>query len=241
MENYWRRIEAMGRHVLALSAEDIAEALSRISKQPLNEIKALVLKTILESPEPGDLKPEAVDTIFDGVMRGEQIFIWTVGDEGEYVDEERHVVYPAYDFQRRKIEGSNLIKGLEQRAEKEARDPDMISASIFLDISAKNKIASLRKILEGLREKGMRQVFVVDDQQRNIDAAKDLQKDFPEITIHTWRDIVAFKKYIDEQRKTTTDTFTLVLDWDDTIYDEQKRMRRTVSNLEQSLGSADNN
>ena len=243
MENYWRRMETVGRHVLALSAEDIAEALSRFHKKPINEIKALVLKTILESPSPEDLKPEAVEIIFDGIMNGEKIFVWTVGDEGEYVDEEHHIAYPEYNFQRRKIEGSGLIKTLEERAVKEIGDSRLISESISFDINAENKIASLRKILKELAQKDIRQVFVVDDQQGNIHAVEGLQKDFPEIAIHTWwlnnssdkGDISAFKKHIEEKRKMAMSPFALVLDWDDTIYDELKRMRRTVRNLEQDL------
>lgn len=245
MENYWRSMETKGRHVLALSAEYISEALSRFHELPINEIKVLVLKTILESPEPEDLRPEAVEIIFDGIMNGEKIFIWTVGDEGEYVDEERHVAYPEYNFQRRKIGGSGLMKTLQERALKETGDSRIITENISLDINAENKIASLRKILKELSQKDVRQVFVVDDQQGNIRAVEELQKDFPEIAIHTWwlnnssdkGDISAFKKYIEEQRKIVVDPFALVLDWDDTIYDELKRMKRTVHNLEQSLNN----
>ena len=135
------------------------------------------------------------------------------------------------------------MKILQERALKETGDSQIITENISLDINAENKIASLRKILRELAQKDVRQVFVVDDQQGNIHAVEELQKDFPEISIHTWwlnnssdkGNISAFKKYIEEQRKTVVDPFALVLDWDDTIYDELKRMKRTVHNLEQSL------
>ena len=102
------------------------------------------------------------------------------------MDEERHITYTAYDFQRRKIEGSNFVKILKERARKSGLDPKMVDNSVSFDINAKDKISSLRNILKGLIEKGIKDVFVVDDQKGNIQAIEEQKKDFPEINIYTW-------------------------------------------------------
>lgn len=247
-ENYWKRIESAGRHVLALSVEDIASALCRhmhkCDETTKRKMKAVVLNSILESPRPEDIKPETFRIIENGVMRGEKIYIWTVGDEGSYTDTKTHITYHGYDFQRKKLEQSGLIESLERNIAENDVDPGIVRKRLILDISGENKIASLRRILENLAARGITHAYIVDDQQKNIQDADALQAHFPEIRIHTYwlnnasekGNLAAFEAWLNAERRAHKgETIALILDWDDTLYDEKERTERAIRMLAQDL------
>src|SRR3990167_7410047 len=102
LDNYWRSIQEKGRHVLAIAVAMIAAELSRGGFGDERQIEQVVLSETLNSPKPEDVKKGTKEVILEALEEGDQVYIWTVGDEGAYNDEEKQVTYPAYNFQQRK-------------------------------------------------------------------------------------------------------------------------------------------
>lgn len=246
-ENYWRSIGEIGHHIFAFGIDAIADELCRRFGGDINELRAVILHESLNSPKPEDVHKEARELIFNSIKQKEAVFIWTVGDEGSYDDEERHVSYPTYNFQRIKIEKSGLVEELKEQASSGRFDDSSDSEIMFtLSISSKDKFEALNKILDKLIANGVRHVYVADDQQKNIQRVEALREQYSLIKIHVWwvnntsndGNIAAFSRHIDEERRknyANNEKMALVLDWDDTIYDEMGRMNRVVDNVTKTL------
>src|SRR3989344_3334537 len=143
-ENYWKPIEILGQHVIAMSVELISVEIQKRYGGDKKEIMKIVLESILESPSPEDLESDAVNVLADAVRSGEHIIIWTLGDEGAYSDDESKIYYPAYDLQKKKVDGSKILSKLDEALPQTQYRKQDASQSVALSISARDKHDALR-------------------------------------------------------------------------------------------------
>ncbi len=239
-ENYWKSIDELGQHVIARSVELIASEIHRRCGGNEAEIKKIVLESILKSPSPEDLKPDAVSILADAIRSGERVVIWTLGDEGAYSDDERKIYYPAYNMQKRKIEGSNILSELDRELPKTGDNERNASESVSLSISAKNKREALRDAVIKFKEMGVKRVYVVDDAEENITLITGVSEEVGGPQVHDFRikkdadeegNLTACRRYISKRRQEHSlrgENIGLVIDWDNTLYDEPKRVSRSA-------------
>lgn len=258
-DNYWASLRdvKIGRHVIALAVEKIADELVRrgFINDPKEAMK-IVLEEIFKSPKPEDIKEGAREMIFEALKRKWKVYIWTVGDEGSYTDDEGQITYDALNFQKRKIDESEIIDSLQKMAEREmgADAGKDIFNNLAVSINAKSKRDALISIIKSAIQDEIKDIYVADDQLDNERIAQELQKDFPDVRIHTWwinnslepgsekGRLNAFRTDFLEGEQARHDTegttAILVLDWDDTIYNEtgeMGRMQRLVHGLTNRL------
>lgn len=239
-ENYWRHMKEMGRYVLGLSVTDIAGEIKKRYGGDLNELESFILDKFLKSSSPEDLKPETLDILLGAISYNELIYIWTVGDAGAYNDEARHISYPEFNFQQIKIDLSGVSEQLSKLGKERFGNDFEVGDSVTFNISAENKQVALENILSGLESSGPCNIYIADDQQGNLFKAEELRNRFPSLKINTWwinnsselRNLAAFKGFIEKERERLKDEkIALVFDWDDTLYDEQKRLSRASQEI----------
>lgn len=259
-DNYWASLKdkKIGRHVIALAVEKIADELvKRGFINDSKEARKIVFEEIFKSPKPEDIKEGAREMIFEALKRKWKVYIWTVGDEGSYTDDERKITYDAFNFQKKKIENSRILDSLLVMAERESSRADTakdILSNLDISINAKSKRDAFISIIENASRNGIKDVYVADDQSDNEKMAQGLQERFPGVKIYTWfinnssesgserGNLNAFRRDFLEKEQARHDTegttAVLVLDWDDTIYNEtgeMGRMRRLIKELTNRL------
>ncbi len=243
-ENYWRHMQEIGRYVLGLSVADIAGEIKKKYGGELNRLEEFIFDKFLKSPRPEDLKPETLDIILNAISKKEPVYIWTVGDAGAYSDNVRHITYPEFNFQQIKIDLSGVSEQLTQLGKERFGNDFEVGDSVIFNISAENKQIALGNILSGLESSGRYNVYVADDQQGNLSKAKEFQIRFPSLKINTWwinnsselENLAAFKSFMEKERERLKgEKIALVLDWDDTLYDEQKRIGRASKEIASGL------
>jgi hypothetical protein len=246
-ENYWKSIDELGQHVIARSVELITSEIHHRYGGDEIEIKKIVLESILKSPSPEDLKPDAVSILADAIRSGEQVVIWTLGDEGDYSDDEKKIYYPAYNMQKRKIDGSNILSELDLELLKFGDNERNAPESVSLSISAKDKREALKDAVIKFEKRGVRHVYVVDDVEENITLITGVSEEVGGPRVHDFRikkdadeegNLTACRRYISKRRQEHSlrgENIGLVIDWDNTLYDEPKRVSRSARMIASEL------
>ena len=245
-ENYWKSIPEVGRHVIAMGAESIAAEIYRRYGGNEKEIQKIVLECILTSPSSDDIKPGAIEILAEAVNSGEFLYIWTVGDEGSYTDEKKKITYPAYDFQRRKISGSRILDKLNQEIPRIGDDEVDASDNVILSINAKNKREALYEAIVKFRDSGVQHVYIIDDHGPNLENIDEISREIGGPTMHTYwinnksdkGDLPACRQFILERRaehNSKGERMGLIIDWDNTLYDEPRRVTRSAQKIAEEL------
>lgn len=250
-ENYWKSVPEVGRHVIAMGAESIAAEIHRRYGGDEKELQKIVLECILNSPSSADIKPGAIEILAEAVSSGEFLYIWTVGDEGSYTDEKRKITYPAYDFQRRKISGSRILDRLNEEIPRMGDDEVDASDNVILSINARNKREALHEAMVKFRDSGVQHVYIVDDHKPNLENIDEISREVGGLTVHTYwinnesdkGDLPACRQFILERRNEHNlkgERMGLILDWDNTLYDEPRRVARSAQKIADELLKTDN-
>lgn len=158
------------------------------------------------------------------------VYIWTVGDMGRpYIDTDRDIIDPIYDYQEIKIHNSGLL----ERVRDHIKDKD---EGIHIDTRANTKESSLRTILTTAIAQGVKEVYIADDLTINEELVRNLATIYSELNINFWLikpngddagNMSAYRDFLIPVLRKKTEIGTkafVVLDFDDTLFETQRSL-----------------
>lgn len=206
-----------------------------------NAIREVVLSALLAAPKTGEgadtyepLKIPALEIMATAAKNDQPIYLWTVGDTGEYVDEAQGIHDPAYNYQQTKFIKSGAAERVAKLAGKE-------SVEIHINTSPATKEPALRDILAECESNDIEVVYVIDDLEANEEIVNQMRSEFPALTIKFYqvkkdedtqgniaasRDMVA--RELDDYHKNGVSA-ALVMDLDETTFETDKSLRRAAA------------
>lgn len=223
-----------------------AEGLTNVAKNihakiggNIDAIHKKVRGIFAETVGPEYVKPAAIDLMGRTLLQGADIFVWTVGDHGEGSDY----------YQQAKIEASRIEESLGNFVEKNGEPGTLVADRLHIHISSTNKHEELARILRTISEQETGIVYLADDKEENVAMARTVALGFPDIAFHEWivkndtdqrGNLHAFGEHVTqegERLKREGKQFALVLDWDDTLTDEQERMHHVREKINREFTS----
>lgn len=210
-------------------------------------LEKAALEALLAAPKPDrlagydPLKQPALDIMAAAIRHDIPVYIWTVGDTGEYEDPENGIHDPAYNYQAVKIQQSEIAERL----------TEMVSSDqlveLHINTSAISKKDALRSIFSEAVENGTQEVVVIDDLYQNELTVNEMGSEFPQLKVSFWLvkgdedaagNIAACRDYMipkldqnaAEGRKTIA-----VFDLDDTVFSTQQSLDRAAALMQTAL------